>query len=53
MRATVVMNTNRGWHVHNSFDKLGLFDLGMGLVATLELGAREGVAGVQRRRDGQ
>jgi len=39
-----------GWHIDNSFDELGDFDLGMGLVAALELGARQAVAGIERGR---
>jgi hypothetical protein len=44
-----MFNTNWGWHLYDSFDQFGFAEIGHGVVAALELGAREAVAVLQRQ----
>jgi hypothetical protein len=50
MRLSVLREVNRRRHIDDSFDKLGSIDLGMRLEDALEFGARQPVAGSERRR---
>lgn len=46
---TMLLKSNRRCHVDDSFYQLGLLDLRVGMIAPLELGTREMIAGVERR----